>query len=65
MAEAKVTVAVEAAVHKLLRELAQQVRDQHGLCIDSVDFSWGEWNVGERTPTKVVAISVRTQSGDL
>lgn len=65
MAEAKVTVAVEAAIHKLLRELAQKVRDDHGLCIRTVDFSWVGRRVGELTPTQVTAISVRTESGDV
>ena len=36
----KTTVAVEKAVHNALRELAQVIFDQHGICLESVNFSW-------------------------
>ena len=40
MATAEITVAVEKAVHDALRELAQAAWDKHGVCVQSVRFSW-------------------------
>ena len=40
MATAEITVAVEKAVHDALRELAQAGWDKHGVCVQSVRFSW-------------------------
>ena len=40
MATAEITVAVESAVHKAFRRMAQEVWDQHGICVQSVQFSW-------------------------
>lgn len=40
MATAEITVAVEKAVHDALRELAQAAWDKHGVCVQSVLFSW-------------------------
>ena len=40
MATSEITVAVESAVHKAFRRMAQEVWDQHGICVQSVRFSW-------------------------
>lgn len=40
MATAEITVTVEKAVHDALRELAQAAWDKHGVCVQSVQFSW-------------------------
>ena len=40
MAKAEIMVAVEKAVHNALRELAQAIWDQHGVCVESAFFSW-------------------------
>ena len=40
MATAEITVAVEKAVHDALRELAQAAWYKHGVCVQSVRFSW-------------------------
>jgi len=36
----RVTVATEKAVHGVLREIAQELWDTHGICVQSVRFSW-------------------------
>lgn len=40
MVTAEIAVAVEKAVHAALRELAQSAWDKHGVCVQSVRFSW-------------------------
>ena len=36
----KIAVAVEKAVHNAMREMAQAIWDQHGICVKSVRISW-------------------------
>lgn len=52
MASADIKVSVEAAAHKAMRELAQQVLDNYGIRIESAAIRWhdqcgGYGNVGE------------------
>lgn len=39
----QVTVTVKKVVHNALRDLAKAVWDQHGICVRSVQFTWGEF----------------------
>lgn len=41
MAEAKMEILVEKVVaHDILRQVAQQIWDEHGMRLDSVSFTW-------------------------
>ena len=57
-----VVVAVEAAVHKVLRDVAQAVFDHHGLIIQRVDFSWHDRTTSSERQMVVGGVEVATSS---
>ena len=40
MASGKITVAIEAAIHKGLQDFARDILSEHGVRIDSAEFVW-------------------------
>lgn len=40
MANAEISVAVERVIHDVLREVVQNISDQHGVRVNDVSFDW-------------------------
>ena len=60
MANGKITVTVERAMHDGLCELAQRLFDQHGVKLHSANISW--WNIGTIGQPRVIVAAVRVDS---
>ena len=55
-----ITVAVERAVHDSLRQIAEAIWDQHGICLKSVRFSWLEVSTTEKINMLVTEVEAQT-----
>jgi hypothetical protein len=61
MAEAKITVNVERAIHDVLREFAQNLFDQHGIEIRSVNIDWAiDWANDKKPVIDAVQVITKT-----
>ena len=61
MAEApKITLSVESVVHKMFRELAEAIYDQHRVRVDRVTFDWV--NVSTVSLYREILVSVEAQT---
>ncbi len=61
----KVSISVEKVLHQTLIDFAQKYRDEHGICIRTVDFHWLGASLAEQSPTLVVGCRVASQLGDV
>ncbi len=61
--EISVNVSVEAHMHKTFLELANLYREQHGICIKSVDFNWIGLRLGETVPAYLMSVEIKTEGG--
>lgn len=60
MAKAEVTVAVERAVHNVLREMAQALWNEHGICLKGVRFSWVDLSTPAEPRLTVAEVEAET-----
>jgi hypothetical protein len=61
--EATVEVSVEAAIHKALVELAQNILDEHGVLFESSEITWDHSILGKKPQVSEVIIRTRTVHG--
>ena len=62
MAEAKVTVAVESALHKALTEFMQTIFDEHGIQVREVRVDWLDVSEIGKRKASVVGLQMDTKS---
>lgn len=64
MAAEKITanVAVEKFVHNALRDLAHQLWNDHGICVQHVQFSWREMSSMGKTDMAVTDVEAQTRT---
>ena len=62
MADGKITVSVEQAIHTVLKELVQDAFDVHGVMVTHVTISWAdrERTIGELRKAFIEGIVVHT-----
>lgn len=62
-----IIVSVDGALHHALKEMAQNVYDQHGIMLDRVLFDWARMSseIGRLPTHKVCNIAVETSSEHL
>lgn len=60
MADGTIAVAVEKAVHDALRDLAQAVFNQHGICIKNVAFDWLDFSTYNTSKMIVSGVTAET-----
>lgn len=60
MAEMKVDISLEKAVHQGLQNIAQELWDTYGLCVKAVSFEWVD--VSTPVEVKMLVTSVVAQT---
>lgn len=60
MAKAEFTVAVEKAVHDVLGDLAKLIWGQHGICLQSVRFSWVDSSTNGESNMMLIDVETST-----
>jgi len=59
MAELKVEVGVEKAIHNAVKDFAEHVLDKHGVRLDQIDIEWTGGSL-DRMSTVVQQTSLKT-----
>ena len=60
--EIKVTVAVEASIHKALCDFAQHIFDEHGVQLHRVNIDWWDISSGGQQRAIVAAVQMDTKT---
>lgn len=62
MAEMKVDVSLEKAVHQALQNIAQELWDKHGLCVKDVRFEWVDVSTAGEAKMFVTSVDAQTMT---
>lgn len=60
MAEAKVTVSIEAAMHKAMAKVAKEFADEYGIRLERVEFDWVDRSIIDSTRIEVSATRIES-----
>lgn len=58
MANANLTLSVESVVHDVMRKVAQNILDQHGICVHDIRFRWIDVTTSEKSGKILTEVDV-------
>lgn len=61
MAESEVKVAVEKVIHDVLAETLQNIFNEYGICVKTIDAEWLEIHSDEQSKAILSGLVLRTQ----